>query len=553
MALNAFGVATYTTTVPTASGALTLSAAYQGSPEFSSSTSNSLTENIVAIPVVTWATPAPITYGTPLGATQLNAGSAVSGTFAYSPAAGAVLTAGQQTLTTTFTPTDTTDYATATATVQLTVNEAALTVTANNASMTYGGATPTLSGNLTGVVPGDGITARYISTATSSSMPGTYPITATLNDPNSKLSNYAVTNTPGTLTVGQSTPAITWATPSPITYGSALGAAQLNASTTVAGSFSYSPAAGTLLGPGSQTLKTTFTPSDSTDYTAATASTSLTVNQATPEFLLAASANSTFFANSVTFTATVSAANGSSPSATPPSGTVIFYDGSTQLVTATIATGTAAYTTSNLPAGTHSVTAVYSGDSNYVALTSPGLSEVVENFTVAPPTGGSTSATASPGGQAVYSLVFSPPSGATFPAPINLAVTGLPAGATATFSPSSIPAGAGPTTVTLTVTVPTNAAMQFQRSPHGMSRSPFVLGFILIPFAVIRRRRLQRLGRAAWVLVPLLSGAVLIAGVGGCGGNSGTSTPPPPQSYTLTLTATSGSLSNTTTLTLTVE
>lgn len=477
VALNAFGVATYTTTVPTASGALTLSAAYQGSPEFSSSTSNSLTENIVAIPVVTWATPAPITYGMPLGATQLNAGSIVAGTFTYSPAAGAVLTAGQQTLSTTFTPTDTTDYATATATVQLTVNEAALTVTANNASMTYGGATPTLSGNLTGVVPGDGITARYISTATSSSMPGTYPITATLNDPNSKLSNYAATYTPGTLTVGQST----------------------------------------------------------------------------PSFSLAASANSTFFSNSVTFTATVSPANGTSPSAAPPSGTVIFYDGSTQLVTATIATGAAAYTTSNLAAGAHSVTAVYSGDSNYVALTSSGLSEVVENIAVAPPTGGSTSATVSPGGQAVYSLVFSPPSGATFPAAINLAVTGLPAGATATFSPSSIPAGAGPTTVTLTVTVPTTAAMQFQRSPHGMSPSPFVLGFIFIPFAVIRRRRLLRLGRAAWMLVPLLSGAVLIAGVGGCGGSSGTPTQPPPQSYTLTLTATSGSLQNATTLTLTVE
>ena len=44
------------------------------------------------------------------------------GTFAYTPAAGTVLTAGTQTLTVTFTPTDTTDYTTASKSVTLTVN-----------------------------------------------------------------------------------------------------------------------------------------------------------------------------------------------------------------------------------------------------------------------------------------------------------------------------------------------------------------------------------------------------------------------------------------------
>lgn len=50
VALNASGVATYTGTAPTASGSLSLSAAYQGSTEFSSSTSSTLTENIVTNP-----------------------------------------------------------------------------------------------------------------------------------------------------------------------------------------------------------------------------------------------------------------------------------------------------------------------------------------------------------------------------------------------------------------------------------------------------------------------------------------------------------------------
>ncbi|MFZ1084746.1 MAG: protease pro-enzyme activation domain-containing protein [Terracidiphilus sp.] len=201
VALNAFGVATYTTTAPAASGSLTLSAAYQGSTEFSSSTSNSLTENIVTIPVVTWATPAPIIYGTPLGSTQLNASSNVAGTFTYSPAAGAVLTAGQQTLTTTFTPTDTADYTTVTATVTLTVNQA--------------------------------------------------------------------------------TPVITWSVPTSITYGTPLSVTQLNATANVPGMFNYSPAAGTVLGLGTQTLTAVFAPADSVDYASVTASVPLTV---TPPF-----------------------------------------------------------------------------------------------------------------------------------------------------------------------------------------------------------------------------------------------------------------------------
>lgn len=77
-------------------------------------------------------------------------------------------------------------------------------------------------------------------------------------------------------------PTITWATPAAITYGTALGAAQLNASTTVAGTFSYSPAAGTVPGAGTDTLTATFTPTDTTHYTTATATVQLTVAKATP-------------------------------------------------------------------------------------------------------------------------------------------------------------------------------------------------------------------------------------------------------------------------------
>jgi hypothetical protein len=55
----------------------------------------------------------------------------------------------------------------------------------------------------------------------------------------------------------------------------------LNASASVAGTFSYSPAAGTVLTAGSNTLTATFTPADTTDYNTATKTVTLTVNAAT--------------------------------------------------------------------------------------------------------------------------------------------------------------------------------------------------------------------------------------------------------------------------------
>jgi sugar lactone lactonase YvrE len=70
---------------------------------------------------VNWASPAPIIAGTPLSATQLNATANLPGTFAYTPAAGTVLTAGTHTLSVTFTPTDTVNFSPVTKTVTLTV------------------------------------------------------------------------------------------------------------------------------------------------------------------------------------------------------------------------------------------------------------------------------------------------------------------------------------------------------------------------------------------------------------------------------------------------
>ncbi|MGA3328698.1 MAG: Ig-like domain-containing protein, partial [Terriglobia bacterium] len=54
------------------------------------------------------------------------------------------------------------------------------------------------------------------------------------------------TSSPLNQTVNKATPTITWSNPSAITYGTALGGTQLNASANVQGSFAYTPASGTV-------------------------------------------------------------------------------------------------------------------------------------------------------------------------------------------------------------------------------------------------------------------------------------------------------------------
>jgi len=330
--------------------------------------------------VLTWPTPAAITYGTALSAVQLDATSGgVAGVFVYSPAAGTVLSAGSHTLSVTFTPTDGFDYSTATASVTLMVNPAILTVTPAPSSKVYGTANPVFTGSISGMIPGDGITATYTSAATTTTIVGIYSsgpdaIAATLSDPGAKLGNYTLNQTAGALTITQATTVLTWATPASISYETALSATQLNATSGgVAGTFVYTPAAGTILTAGSHTLSVVFTPTDAVDYSSASATVTLTVTKTTPTIVLVSSANPSVYGVSVTFTATTNAA---------ASGTMLFYDGGLVLGPGTISGGVATYTLNSLGAGTHSITAAYAGDSNYLSAVSAAVSQVVTRVPV---------------------------------------------------------------------------------------------------------------------------------------------------------------------------
>lgn len=79
------------------------------------------------------------------------------------------------------------------------------------------------------------------------------------------------------VTVTQTTPALTWAAPAAIEFGVPLSATQLDATASVPGAFSYTPAAGTVLLPGANKVAATFAPTDSFDFSAASATQTITV------------------------------------------------------------------------------------------------------------------------------------------------------------------------------------------------------------------------------------------------------------------------------------
>jgi hypothetical protein len=100
------------------------------------------TINVVPVPItqtapaITWPQPAAVTFGSALSSTQLNATANVPGTFLYTPPAGTVLPVGLDALSVSFTPSDTTHYANATATNNITVNAAPLPASGVNLVVT---------------------------------------------------------------------------------------------------------------------------------------------------------------------------------------------------------------------------------------------------------------------------------------------------------------------------------------------------------------------------------------------------------------------------------
>ncbi|MFZ4859985.1 MAG: MBG domain-containing protein, partial [Desulfuromonadaceae bacterium] len=176
------------------------------------------------------------------------------------------------------------NYASATAQQFLNVKPALITVSAAGATRAYGASNPSLTPTYSGFVNGEDQTklagSPQLDTIADTTSPvNSYPITVAAG--NLFSANYTFTYQEGTLTVYRAVPVITWSNPATITYGTTLGTTQLNATANVAGSFSYTPAAATIMATGNgQTLSVTFTPTDTDNYTGGTASVTINVAQA---------------------------------------------------------------------------------------------------------------------------------------------------------------------------------------------------------------------------------------------------------------------------------
>ena len=159
---------------------------------------------------------------------------------------------------------------------------------------------------------------------------------------------------------GQAVPTITWKAPAAITYGTALSGTQLNATASVAGTFAYNPAAGTVPAAGSPTLSVTFTPTNTTNYTTATAQVTLQVNKASTSIAFSANPAKPTQGQSDVLTATVTGAG-------QPSGMVAFSSGTTTLCTATLnASGIGSCSFVPSTSGNLTVTSQYQGDANHL-------------------------------------------------------------------------------------------------------------------------------------------------------------------------------------------
>jgi sugar lactone lactonase YvrE len=301
--------------------------------------------------------------------------------------------------------------------------------------------------------------------------------------------------------------------------------------------------------PATYAISVTISGSAANNYTVAIGGTSgsVVIAKAPSRSTLTSNTGIPILGTSLALTATVS-----STTSGTPRGTVTFYDGATLLNTAgaIVSNGVAALNISTLAVGAHSITAVYSGSTDYITSTSSALTENVlsPDFTI---TASPSSQTILPSYSANYTLTLTPVN-PTFVYPVSLSVSGLPAGVTASFAPSSIAVGAGASTSVLTLTASVNAELRKTGQPFAGAAVPTVLAFLMLPLVFTRRARLirKRLSHAAWMMIAVLA-LVAMSTLTGCGGGGFFSHAT--NTYTVTVTAVSGPDTHTTDVTLTVQ
>jgi Bacterial Ig-like domain (group 3)/FG-GAP-like repeat len=234
-----------------------------------------------------------------------------------------------------------------------------------------------------------------------------------------------------------------------------------------------------------------------------------------------------------------------------PTGSVHFLDGTTSLGTGTLdSKATATFSTTSLTAGSHSITAAYSGDAVYASSTSPVVTVTV---TTAPPPAADFAISLSPGNGAASgtaaaktTLTVTPTNG--FSSAVSFACSGLPSGYSCSFSPQTVTPHSATATTAISFDSTQMAGLKDLRGTGGgIAISLAGVGLAGWLFAGVGKRRRWLLRTSLIVLVAGLAAGV--SGISGCGGSSSNSA----QTSSVTITAKAGSLSHSATYTLTTK
>ena len=416
-----------------------------------------LVEDSRGIVVTTSTASVTVTITGPNGYSQMSTGTAVNGVVSLNLSSFALAAAGAYTVTATssgLTPSAATMTVTANTHLEVTGLPATVVAGGNLGTVTVsvedssGNVVTTSTASITVTITGPNSYSQMVTATAANGVAsinlssfalaaaGTYTVTATSPGLPTDNSTVAVTTTTATTLVAAPNPATTGqtvtltATVAPAPTGTPVGTVSFYNGTTLLGmgtpnssgiaSFTTSTLA---TGPAALTAaysgNTGFAPSTSAAVIEIVTNPAATTTTTT----LIALPNPATVGQSVTLTATVAPA----PTGTP-AGTVSFYSGTTLLGAITVSSGIAAFTTSSLPAGALSLTAVYSGNAGFAASTSTALTEMVAT---AAPTATVTTLTASPN-----PLADGQP--ATLTATVTPAPTGSPAGIISFYSGTTL-------------------------------------------------------------------------------------------------------------------
>lgn len=252
---------------------------------------------------------------------------------------------------------------------------------------------------------------------------------------------------------------------------------------------------------------------------------------------LSASATQLTSGQSVTFTASIAPESGSGT----PTGSATFLDGQTQIGTSPLSAGSSTFTSIGLTAGTHSITATYSGDATYAGSTSAPVSITVGAAPAADYTLSisNSSLTVAQGSSGSLNITVTPKNG--FKQTLALACSGLPVGASCSFNPQSVNPASGPVSTIVTVQAPaaTQSAI-LMNEPFSGSRNAALCILAMLLVGIVgapgnKRSVRGNLRLAQTTLASAIFAALLVSA--GCAGLASSKNPTQPAPYVVTVTA----------------